>query len=111
MQNSKVTKNKIDKSGLFGMPTSKIVRDLNFMNWQHENKSCIICNKKPIEVHHVLGRNKATRDDLTVPLCVTHHRSEKGVHGRDSSEVYSVISKEEMQEIAENNYQEFKELL
>lgn len=36
----------------------------------HPPKKCLICGATPIEIHHVASQHL----DLTVPLCVEHHR-------------------------------------
>lgn len=40
----------------------------------------MICNKLPVETHHVDGRKFGTNDHRQIPLCLEHHRGTKGIH-------------------------------
>lgn len=53
-------------------------------------KRCYVCEScLNLEEHHIFfgtaNRKLSEKDGLKVWLCSYHHRSEKGVHGRDGS--------------------------
>lgn len=45
---------------------------------------CCVCGDRPVELHHVMeGRTPGRRspDWLVIPLCVSCHRGQGGIHG------------------------------
>lgn len=45
---------------------------------------CCVC-RRPAEIHHLLGikysgMGQKAKDEITIPLCVDHHRGEQGIH-------------------------------
>ncbi len=45
---------------------------------------CCVC-KRPTEIHHLVGLKysgmaQKAKDEITIPLCVDHHRGAQGIH-------------------------------
>lgn len=45
--------------------------------------NCVVCGSFPVEVHHLRigsGLSRKAPDELSIPLCITHHRGQEGFH-------------------------------
>ena len=55
------------------------------------NKCCYVCGNPNVEAHHICKRSQVPalkHSPLNIVyLCPVHHRSERGVHGRDGHEL------------------------
>ncbi len=55
------------------------------------DRCCYVCGKPYSEAHHICKRSQVpalTHSPLNIVyLCPVHHRSERGVHGRDGHEL------------------------
>lgn len=73
---------------------------------EHLNKiasmPCSLCGDSPVEVHHLReGKGMAQRSShfLTIPLCVSCHRGDKGLHGDRT--MFHIYKKDELDLLAE----------
>lgn len=69
-------KDQLQKNGTF---REKHNRDKQYTEFLHL-VPCMICNKLPVETHHVDGRKFGTNDHRQIPLCQEHHRGTTGIH-------------------------------
>lgn len=65
---------------------------------------CCLCGAQPVEVHHAragesAGMAQRPPDMLTIPLCPSCHRGQKGVHGDRT--MLRITKKTELQLVAE----------
>lgn len=58
---------------------AKRLVDLEHLKWV-ATKPCMICNKRPVQVHHLLkpydgarGMGRKSGDNNVIPLCYHHH--------------------------------------
>ncbi len=89
----------------------EVYKNKKYLNHMHNSgKTCVVCGKRDIELHHIKTKSNTDRDDSKiVPLCVEHHRGKYSPHGFDSSEFYEQYSKEMLLELAEEFFNEYLE--
>ena len=46
---------------------------------------CVICHRRPVEVHHCRSNGQMRDDFRTIPLCWNHHRGPEGYHTAKAS--------------------------
>jgi len=106
--------NKQPKPKLYknGKLRKECVKNKDYLTWIHSsNQSCIVCGSHHIEAHHVYSTlHGVERSDLLIVcLCSEHHRGSKCSPHCNKGEFKKLFTFDELVELAEKNYNEFKE--
>lgn len=90
----------------------KTYKNKAYLEYMHNSgKSCVICGKRDIELHHIRTKSQVGRiDNQIIPLCPQCHRGKFSPHGFDSSEFYNRYPKELLLQWAEEFFNKYLEV-
>ena len=76
---------------------------------------CCVC-RRPAEIHHLVGLKysgmaQKAQDEITIPLCVEHHRGAQGIHQIGQRTWESAYGEQDYHLEIMNKYLKNKELM